>query len=93
MISVIDIWISIFLYPAHSLFVSSMQKSLPLVKATISNIVESGSDVPKWVLTGFNDPSVTVVKETALSEELKSAADSLTFGGGGDAKEQALQGK
>jgi len=70
----------------------SMQKSLPLVKATISNIVESGSDVPKWVLTGFNDPSVTVVKETALSEELKSAADSLTFGGGGDAKEQALQG-
>ena len=66
-----------------------MQKSLPLVKATISNLVESGSDVPKWVLTGFNDPSVTVVKETDISEELKLAAESLSFGGGGDAKEQA----
>ena len=70
-----------------------MQKSLPLVKATILNLVESGSDVTKWVLNGFNDPSVTVVKETGLSEELKSAADSLTFRGGGDTKEQALQGK
>ena len=70
-----------------------MQKSILLVKATISNLVESRSDVTKWVLNGFNDPSVTVVKETGLSEELKSAADSFAFGGGGDTKEQALQGK
>merc|ERR1712055_727894 len=42
----------------------SMQKSLPLVKATILNLVDSGSDIPKWVLTDFNDPNVHVVIET-----------------------------
>ena len=70
-----------------------MQKSLPLVKATIINLVETGSEVPHWFLTGFNDPDVNLVKETASPDELKLAADGLTFNGGGDSKEQALQGK
>jgi len=70
----------------------SMQKSLPLVKATIINLVETGSEVPHWFLTGFNDPDVNLVKETASPDELKLAADGLTFNGGGDSKEQALQG-
>ena len=70
----------------------SMQKSLPLVKATIKELVESGSDVPKWILTSFNDPSATVVTETHISADLVTAAELLSFGGGGDAKEQALKG-
>ena len=69
-----------------------MQKSLPLVKATILSLVQSGSHIPKWILTNFNDPSVHVVKETESSEELKLAAEALSFSGGGDANEQALQG-
>ena len=70
-----------------------MQKSLPLVKATIKELVESGSDVPKWILTSFNDPSATVVTETHISADLITAAELLSFGGGGDTKEQALKGK
>ena len=69
-----------------------MFTSVPLVKATILNLVKSGSNIPKWVLTGFNDPTVSVVKETADPDELKLAVQSLSFYGGGDANEQALQG-
>ena len=69
-----------------------MRTSLTLVQATILNLVNSGSEIPKWVLTDFNDPSVHVVVETASSEEMESAVESLSFSGGGDAKEQALQG-
>ena len=69
-----------------------MQKSLTLVKATILNLVESGWHIPKWILTDFHDPSVHVVKETESSEDLKMAAEALSFGGGGDLKEQALKG-
>ena len=70
-----------------------MQKSIPLVKETILNLVENGSEVSHWFLTGFNDPEVNLEKETESAEELKLAAESLSFGGGGDSKEQALQGK
>ena len=70
-----------------------MQKSIPLVSATILNLVENGSEVSHWFLTGFNDPEVNLEKETESAEELKLAAESLSFGGGGDSKEQALQGK
>ena len=72
---------------------SSMGKAIPLVKATILNLVKSGSNIPKWVLTNFNDPSANVVLETADSEELKLAVQRLRFYGGGDTNEQALLGK
>jgi len=70
----------------------SMQKSLPLVKATIVELVSTGSEVPHWFLTGFNDPDVNLVKETTSPDEMKLAAEGLTFSGGGDSKEQAIAG-
>ena len=72
-----------------------MQKSLPLVlvKAMILKLVKTGSEVPHWFLTGFNDPDVNLVKETTSPDELKLAAEGLSFIGGGDSKEQALAGK
>ena len=76
-----------------------MGRAIPLVKATILNLVESGSNIPKWVLTAFNDqdptrPNANVVLETKDSEELKLAVQRITFGGGGyDVIEQALLGK
>ena len=70
-----------------------MAKSIPLVKATILNLVKSGSNIPKWVLTSFKDPNANVVSETADVEQLKLAVQNLSFSGGGDAPEQALLGK
>ena len=77
-----------------------MAKSIPLVKATILNLVKSGSNIPKWDLTTFKDFYGTnplygsVVLETKDPEELKLAVQRLSFGGGGsDVIEQALLGK
>ena len=58
-----------------------MQKSVPLVKATILNLVKSGSEIPKWVLTSFNEPNVVVESPivTEDSEELQMAVQSLIF--------------
>ena len=58
-----------------------MQKSVPLVKATILNLVKSGSEIPKWVLTSFNEPNVVVESPivTEDSEELQMAVQSLVF--------------
>ena len=70
-----------------------MGVAIPLVKATILNLVESGSNIPKWVLTSFKDPNANVVSETADVEQLKLAVQGLSFNGGGDAYEQALLGK
>ena len=67
--------------------------AIPFVKATILNLVKSGSNIPKWILTEFNDPKVNVVLETPSSEELKLAVQNLSFYGGGDTNEQALLGK
>ena len=66
--------------------------AIPFVKATILSLVKSGSNIPKWILTEFNDPKVNVVLETPSSEELKLAVQNLSFYGGGDTNEQALQG-
>ena len=70
-----------------------MGRAIPLVKATILNLVESGSNIPKWVLTNFNDPNANVVSETADLEQLKLAVQGLSFSGGEDSPEQALLGK
>ena len=70
-----------------------MDKSIPLVKETILKLVKTRSKVPHWFLTGFNDPDVNPVKETTSPDELKLAVEGLSFGGGGDLKEQALAGK
>ena len=70
-----------------------MKKALPRVKEMISKLIESGSKIPTWVLTSFNDPDVDVRKETNDVEELRSALKELTFGGGGDPeREQAFEG-
>ena len=70
-----------------------MGKSTSLVKATIVNLVDTGTEVPKWVLTSFNDPAVHIAKVTENPEELKSAVLGLSFFGGDDTPEQALQGE
>ena len=56
-----------------------MSKSIPLVKATILNLVKSGSQIPMWLLTGFNEPNVAVKFPfvTEDSAELESAVQSL----------------
>ena len=70
-----------------------MKKALPRVKEMISKLIESGSKIPTWVLTSFNDPDVDVREETNDVEELRSALKELTFRGGGDPeKEQAFEG-
>ena len=69
-----------------------MAKALPRVKEMISKLIESGSKIPTWVLTSFNDPDVDVRKETKDVEELRSALKELRYGGGGDVEEQAFEG-
>ena len=75
-----------------------MGVAIPLVKATILNLVKSGSNIPKWVLTAFNDqdptrPDAKVVLETKDSEELKLAAEALSIGAGSSGgKESVLRG-
>ena len=71
---------------------SSMAKALPMVKKMVSMLVENAPKIPKWVLTSFRDPAVTVEKETSDVEDLRKSLDSLTYRGGGDLKEQALKG-
>ena len=71
---------------------SSMAKALPMVKKMVSMLVENAPKIPKWVLTSFRDPAVTVEEETSDVEDLRKSLDSLTYRGGGDLKEQALEG-
>ena len=63
-----------------------------MVKEMILKLIESGSKIPTWVLTSFNDPDVDVRKETKDVEELRSALKELRYGGGGDLEEQAFEG-
>ena len=72
---------------------SSMAQALPMVKKMVSMLVENAPKIPKWVLTSFRDPAVTVEKETSDVEELRKSLDSLTYLGGGDLREQALKGR
>ena len=69
-----------------------MKAALPRVKEMISKLIESGSKIPTWVLTSFQDPDVDVRKETNDVEELKSALEELEYGRGKDLPEQAFEG-
>ena len=70
-----------------------MAQALPMVKKMVSSLVNSGSKVPKWILTDFKDPDVKLVKSTTDVEDLKSGLNDLKYGGGGDIWEQVLKGK
>merc|ERR1712088_1042164 len=69
---------------------ASMQKAIPIAQDAIVNLVNSGSHIPKWILTDFkangyfNDSSgVRVVTDTQDPEQLKTDVTSLPIGGGG----------
>ena len=64
-----------------------------MVKKMVTNLKESGSKVPTWVLTNFNDPNVELEVNTPDVEELKSSMNELKYGGGDDLREQVLKGK
>ena len=70
----------------------SMAKALPIVKEMILKLVESGSKIPTWVLTSFNDPAVSLVKKTNKVKDLRSGLSKLKYGGGGDLEEEVFQG-
>ena len=76
----------------HCLF-RSMAQALPMVKRMVQDLVDSGSKVSKWVLTNFKDPNVELVTSTNNVDDLRSSLNALSYGGGGDLTEQALQGK
>ena len=73
--------------------------ALPLVQRTITSLVNSGSQIPKWILTEFKGGSqgakVNLVTEDP--EQLKRAVQSLKIGGGSQRKpyyeEKALEGE
>ena len=73
-----------------------MAKALPMVKEMILKLIESGSKIPTWVLTSFNDkPKNPVAKlrgKTKDVKELRSGLNQLRYGGGGDLEEQAFRG-
>ena len=69
-----------------------MAKALPMVKEMISELIESRSKIPTWVLTSFNDPVVKFRKKTNDVEELRSGLNKLKYGGGEDLEEQAFRG-
>ncbi len=69
-----------------------MVEPLPMVKQMISDLVKNAPEIPTWILTQFKDPLVKLVKITSEAEELRSGIDSLKYGGGGDLREQALEG-
>ena len=71
----------------------SMAEALPMVKKMVTNLVESGSKVPTWVLTNFNDPDVELEINTTDVKELRSSMNDLKYDGGGDFSEQVLKGK
>ena len=70
-----------------------MAQALPMVKKMVTSLVESGTKVPRWVLTNFKDPDVDLVTSTEEVEHLREMLDELKYGGGGDIWEQALKGE
>ena len=75
-----------------------MSNAIPIAQETIVNLVKSGTQIPKWILTEFrakgfgNDKSgVRVVTETQDPEQLKADVQSLSIGGGG--AEEVLLGE
>ena len=64
-----------------------------MVKKMVTSLVDSGTKVPRWVLTNFKDPDVELVISATEVEELREKLDELKYGGGGDIGEQVLKGK
>ena len=70
-----------------------MAQALPMVKKMVTDLVESGTKVPRWVLTNFKDPDADLVTSTEEVEHLREKLDELKYGGGGDIWEQVLKGE
>ena len=75
-----------------------MSNAIPIAKETIVNLVKSGTQIPKWILTEFrakgqfkDKSGVRVVTETEDPEQFKASVQSLSIGGGGD--EEVLLGE
>ena len=74
-----------------------MASAIPLVQEAIVNLVNSGSQIPKWILTEFKgrhelEDGSRVNLVTKDPEELKRAVRSLKIGGG-QGQEEALKGE
>ena len=74
-----------------------MASAIPLVQEAIVNLVNSGSQIPKWILTEFKgrhelEDGSRVNLVTKDPEELKRAVRSLKIGGG-QGHEEALKGE
>ena len=74
--------------------------ALALVQQTITSLVNSGSQIPKWILTEFKGgrQGVKVDLVTEDPEQLKRAVQSLKLGGLGSSRgpyyeEKALEGE
>ena len=76
-----------------------MEKAIPLARQTIVNLVKSGSQIPKWILTEFKGgrQGVKVDLVTEDPEQLKRAVQSLKLNGGSTRgphyEEKALEGE
>ena len=76
-----------------------MDKAIPLARQTIVNLVKSGSQIPKWILTEFKGgrQGVKVDLVTEDPEQLKRAVQSLKLGWGSSRgpyyEEKALEGE
>ena len=76
-----------------------MGKAIPLARQTIVNLVKSGSQIPKWILTEFKGgrQGVKVDLVTEDPEQLKRAVQSLKISGGSYRgpyyEEKALEGE
>ena len=72
---------------------------MPLVQRTITSLVNSGSQIPKWILTNFKGggQGVKVDLVTEDPEQLKRAVQSLKINGGSYSppyyEEKALEGE
>ena len=73
--------------------------ALALVQQTITSLVNSGSQIPKWILTNFKGggQGVKVDLVTEDPEQLKRAVQSLKINGGSYSppyyEEKALEGE
>ena len=75
-----------------------MASAIPLVQEAIVNLVNSGSQIPKWILTEFKgrhelEDGSRVNLVTKDPEELKRAVRSLQINGGQSIGEEALKGE
>ena len=75
-----------------------MSNAIPIAQETIVNLVKSGTQIPKWILTEFrakgqfkDKSGVRVVTETQDPETIKADVRALSVSGGG--AEEVLLGE